>query len=253
MRMKNRFYEFKNIAENDYSLYVYGEIVGDKEQEFWGSESDVDVADFKKALDDIPNGSNLTMYVNSPGGSVFATSTIISMLNRAKDRGIIINAYIDGVACSCASWLVMVADKINIYKNSMLMIHKPLTFAYGNANDFLKQIEVLDKVEDGVIIPIYESKAKVDKEKIKQMMADETWLTAEEIAQNFNVEFIDEAKEFTNIKSDLFNTYRNTPKEFTQEKPDENMADTSQQEKVKEVIDYSYYENILKELGGINR
>ena len=57
---KKRFYEFKNVAENEYSLYVYGEIVSEK----W-SYSDVDVTDFKQALADIPNGAKLNMYVNS--------------------------------------------------------------------------------------------------------------------------------------------------------------------------------------------
>ena len=72
----------------------------------------------------------------------------------------------------------------------------------------------------------------------------------------FNVTLIDEAREVTNIKSDLFNTYKNTPKEFIQDKkPVENMADTSsQQEKIKEEettkVDYSAFETTLNELKG---
>ena len=256
--MKNKFYEFKNVAENEYSLYVYGEIVSEKEPDiFTGekSDSEVDIKDFKDALAGIPNGAKLNMYVNSVGGSVFATSSIVSMLQRAKDRGIEIDAYIDGLACSCASWLVMIANKINVYKNSVMMIHKPMTVSFGNANDLAKDIEVLNKIENGVIIPMYEARMKCDKKKLKNMIDAETWLTADEIAENFNVTFIDEAREVKNIQSDLFNTYKNTPKEFKQEeKPVENMADTSsQQEKIKEEeqknIDYSYYKNILKELG----
>ena len=146
---KNKFYEFKNVAHNEFSLYVYGEIVSEKGPDFWTgekSENEVDITDFKQALADIPNGAVLNMYVNSVGGSVFATSAIVSMLQRAKERGVTLNAYIDGLACSCASWLIMVADNINIYKNSVMMIHKPLMMTYGNANDLRKDIEVLDKI-----------------------------------------------------------------------------------------------------------
>lgn len=246
---RNKFYEFKNVAENEFSLYVYGEIVSEKYPDYFTgekSESEVDITDFKKALADIPNGASLNMYVNSVGGSVFATSAIISMLQRAKERGVALNAYVDGIACSCASWLIMVADNIYIYKNSVMMIHKPMLMSYGNANDLQKDIEVLNKIEDGVIIPIYEAKAKSKTEVIKDMMTAETWLTANEIQEHFNVTLIDEAKEVENVKSDLFNTYRNTPKEFKQEeKPVENIV-----EKPREQVDYSAFEQIINELKG---
>jgi ATP-dependent protease ClpP protease subunit len=239
--MNNKFYEFKNVAENEYSLYVYGEIVSEK----WYN-SDVDIQDFKDALAGIPFGSKLNMYVNSPGGSVFATSGMVSLLKRAKENGVKIDAYIDGLACSCASWLIMVADNINIYKNSVMMIHKPITCTYGNANDLMKDIEVLNKIEDGVMLPIYEAKAKSEMAVIKEMINAETWLTATEIQEHFNVNLIDTAKEVENIKSDLFNTYKNTPKEFKQvEKPVENK--TEEQPKT---VDYSAYENTINELKG---
>lgn len=248
---KHKFYEFKNVAENEYSLYVYGEIVSEKVPDFWTgekSENEVDISDFKQALADIPSGAKLNMYVNSVGGSVFATSAIVSMLQRAKARGIMIDAYIDGLSASCASWLVMVADNINIYKNSVMMIHKPMIASYGNANDLEKDIEVLNKIEDGVIIPIYEAKAKCDRKKLKDMMTAETWLTAGEITEHFNVNLIDEEKKVENIKSDLFNTYKNTPKDFKQ-------VETSAENKTEEqpeAVDYSEYENIIKSMKGGN-
>lgn len=240
---KKKFYEFKNVAENEYSLYVYGEIVGEK----W-LDTDVDVTDFKEALAGIPIGATLKMYVNSPGGSVFATSAMVSMLQRAKANGIKIDAYIDGLSASCASWLVMVADNIYAYKNSVMMIHKPMVMSYGNANDLQKDIEVLNKIEDGVIIPIYEAKSTDSVEVIKEMMSAETWLTAKEIQEHFNVTLIDEEKKVENITSDLFNTYRNTPKDFKQaEKPAENKA-----EEQPKAVDYSEFEKIIESMKGGN-
>lgn len=233
---KHKYYEFKNVAENEYSLYVYGEIVSEK----W-YDSDVDISDFKQALAGIPSGAKLNMYVNSVGGNVFATSGMVSMLQRAKQNGIAIDAYIDGLSASCASWLVMVADNIYIYKNSVMMIHKPMVMSYGNANDLQKDIEVLNKIEDGVIIPIYEAKAKDSVEVIKDMMTAETWLTASEIQEHFNVTLIDEEKKVENITSDLFNTYKNTPKEFKQAK--------KVVEPKNEEIDYTYYEQIINQRG----
>lgn len=240
---KKRFYEFKNVAENEYALYVYGEIVSEK----W-FDSEVDVTDFKEALAEIPIGATLKMYVNSPGGNVFATSAMVSMLQRAKTNGVKIDAYIDGLSASCASWLVMVADNIYVYKNSVMMIHKPMVMSYGNANDLQKDIEVLNKIEDGVIIPIYESKAKSDTATIKEMMSAETWLTAKEMQEHFNVTLIDEEKKVENIASDLFNTYKNTPKNFKQaDKPAENKA-----EEQPKAVDYSEFEKIIESMKGGN-
>ena len=87
MNKKSKFYEFKNVAENEYALYVYGEIVDEK----W-FDSDVDVSGFKEALAGVPSGARLNMYVNSVGGSVFATSAMVSMLQRAKENGVHIEA-----------------------------------------------------------------------------------------------------------------------------------------------------------------
>ena len=247
--MKNRFYEFKNIAENEYSLYVYGEIVSEKIPDYYTgekSENEVDITDFKQALADIPNGAKLNMYVNSVGGSVFATSAIVSMLQRAKARGVAIDAYIDGLSASCASWLVMVADNINIYKNSVMMIHKPMSFAIGNANDMQKEIDTLDTIENNMMVPMYLSKAKVSEEEIKNLINDETWFSANEKDKNFignyfNVNLLDEAKEVTAcVSKGLFRNYKNVPTELVQvPKQQEDVVETQN-------IDYSYFENKLK-------
>ena len=238
---KHKYYEFKNVAENEYSLYVYGEIVNDK----W-NDSDIDISDFKEAISGVPSGAKLNMYVNSVGGNVFATSGMVSMLQRAKQKGITIDAYIDGLSASCASWLVMVADNINIYKNSVMMIHKPMVMSWGNANDLQKDIEVLNKIEDGVIIPLYAERSKDSVEVIKDMMTAETWLTADEIQEHFNVNLIDEEKKVENITSDLFDAYKNTPKEFKQaEKPVKN--------KEEQPIDYSAFEKTIQSMKGGQR
>ena len=79
-------------------------------------------------------------------------------------------------------------------------------------------------------------------------MQKETWLTANEISEYFNVNYIDEAKVVENVKSDLFNTYKNTPKSFS--KVEENqLRETVNKEK----IDYTYYKNILKQLEEIHK
>ena len=81
----DKFYRFKNETESETELYIYGSITDNKENDWFPSEDDVDLNDFKAKLDDLQIGATLNLYVNSPGGSVFAASTMASMLQRAKE------------------------------------------------------------------------------------------------------------------------------------------------------------------------
>ena len=213
--MNKKFYEFKNITSSEADLFVYGEIVQEKSVDWWtGEESQTDVGlmDFKEQLDSIGNVQKLNIYINSPGGDVFTASTMISMLQRVKDKGTTINAYVDGLSASAASFLMMVADNVNLYKNSTVMVHKPMSFAIGNANDMQKTIDALNKIEESVMMPMYMNKSKVDEKEIKSLIDAETWLSAKEMDKYFNVTLLDEEKTaVASISSNLFKNYKNVP------------------------------------------
>lgn len=218
-----KFYDFKNITENSADLYIYGAIVTDKDGWF-SSESDVSLVEFKQALDDMGDIKTLNMYINSPGGEVFVASTMISMLKRMKDKGTTINAYVDGLSASAASFLMMIADNINLYNNSVVMIHKPMACACGNSSDFQQMIDTLDKLEDTIMIPMYLEKAVdgVDEQQIKDLLTAETWLSANDMAKYFNVTLLDENKNVkAMVSKDLFKNYKNAPKDLVDEEETE--------------------------------
>lgn len=215
MNKKKKFYEFKNITSSEADLFVYGEIVQEKSVDWWtGEESQTDVGlmDFKEQLDSIGNVQKLNLYINSPGGDVFTASTMISMLQRVKDKGTTINAYVDGLSASAASFLMMVADNVNLYKNSTVMVHKPMSIAIGNANDMQKTIDALNKIEESVMMPMYMNKSKVSEEEIKSLIDAESWLSAKEMDKYFNVTLLDgEITAVASISSNLFKNYKNVP------------------------------------------
>lgn len=221
---KNKFYEFKNEADSSYGLYIYGALTDDKETDWCASSQDIDLTDFKDALSKLKSNTTLNMYVNSPGGSVFASSTMASMLQRMKEtKNVKIVTYIDGLCASATSFLIMVSDEIKLYTNSMLMVHKPMSMAFGNANDMQKEIDTLNSIEENVMMPLYMKKAKVDEETIRNLIEVESWLSAKEVDNFFNVDLIDSAKECTAcIDSKLFKKYKNVPEELKkEEKPTE--------------------------------
>ena len=210
------FFEFKNVTSTEADLFIYGEIVQEKSVDWCTgeevSDTEVGLMDFKKELDSLGNIQKLNLYINSPGGDVFTASTMISMLERQKDKGTEINAYVDGLSASAASFLMFVADNIYLYKNSIVMVHKPMSYAVGNANDMQKTIDALNKIEDSVMIPMYLSKAKCDEAKIKELIDAETWLSSTEMQEYFNVTVLNEEKvAVASISSKLFAKYKNIP------------------------------------------
>lgn len=220
MSKVSKFYNFVT-EKNKQKLYVYGEIIGGSEK--W-DESEVVFDDFKDTVEAMPNDSVLDIYVNSPGGSVFATQGIVALLRRAKDRGVTINAYLDGIAASSASWLPMIANTIYAYPQSIMMIHSPYTFVAGNAKEMEKEIAVLNKIQNDVIIPLYMEKAKegITAERIQELMEAETWFNASEMAEIFNIELLEEKKEMKMCATkEILNKYRNTPVELLNQADDE--------------------------------
>ena len=117
---------------------------------------------------------DLTVWLNSPGGDVFAASQIYTMLRSHKGK---VTVKIDGIAASAASVVAMAGDETLIAPTGMLMIHNPSTVAFGNKGVMQKAIELLDEVKES-IINAYEEKSGLSRSKIARMMDEETWLNA---------------------------------------------------------------------------
>ena len=160
-----------NIGE----VYIYGEITNFK----WFDE-DVTPTDIKEELDKLKNVDSINVYVNSPGGGVSAGVAIYSELKRLS---VPVTSYVDGIAASIASLIVLAADKVVMPFNSMLMIHDPWTCACGNSKEFRELADTLDKISESMLVSTYQEKTGLDKEKIIEMMSAETWLSAEEAVE----------------------------------------------------------------------
>ena len=116
----------------------------------------------------------MTVWLNSPGGDVFAASQIYSMLKNHKGK---VTVKIDGIAASAASVVAMAGDETLIAPTALMMIHDPSTCAMGNKADMEKAIELLEEVKES-IINAYETKSHLSRNKIAKLMSDETWLNA---------------------------------------------------------------------------
>lgn len=159
---------------------------------------------------------NLHVYLNSGGGDVFESIEIRNLLKGHKgDLAIIIT----GRAGSGAS-IIATAGKVRMYRNTMQMVHKAAAVVRGNADDLRKIATTLEKIDESVQAS-YSKKFVGTEEELKQLIAEETWLTAEEcLALGFCDEIIDGEKEDepqnsapkVNVKESLLAKYQKEPK-----------------------------------------
>jgi len=116
----------------------------------------------------------VTIWLSSPGGDCIAASQIYSYL---MDYPYDVTVKIDGIAASAASVIAMAGTKVLMAPTSLMMVHDPLTLAYGNKGDMQKAIEMLDEVKES-IINSYEIKTGMSRAKISHLMEQETWMNA---------------------------------------------------------------------------
>ena len=117
---------------------------------------------------------NITVWINSPGGDCVAAAQIYNMLMDYKGD---VTVKIDGIAASAASVIAMAGTNVLVSPVSMLMIHNPMTAAFGNSDEMQKAIEMLSSVKDS-IINAYEIKTGLSRAKLSRLMDAETWMDA---------------------------------------------------------------------------
>lgn len=129
-----------------------------------------------KIFKDELNGGNgdITVWINSPGGDCVAAAQIYNMLRDYKGN---VTVKVDGIAASAASVIAMAGDKVLMSPVSMLMIHNPMTVAYGSSDEMQKAIEMLSSVKDS-IVNAYEIKTGLSRAKLSHLMDSETWMDA---------------------------------------------------------------------------
>jgi len=222
MVVKNKkFWIWKNQVENENKVRVLS-INGTIAEDSW-FDDDVTPKLFKEEL--FSEDGDLVIWLNSPGGDCIAASQIYSML---MDYPFNITIKIDGIAASAASVIAMAGTKVLLAPTALMMIHNPMTVAFGNHEDMQKAIDMLNQVKES-IINAYELKTNQPRAKLSKLMDSETWMNANKaIELGFADGLLEDSKK-TNIEdsysysgkaveSKLINKITNKYKKASQEK-----------------------------------
>lgn len=138
--------------------------------------------DFMIELNNIKQGKNIEVHINSPGGSVFDGFAIYDALNRKRETNYI-ESFVDGLAASMAGVIMLAADKIFVSEHSSFMMHNVSSIVIGSTEDMRKQADLMEKLENN-IIDIFSERMKLTTEEIKVLLNNETWYHGAEIIDN---------------------------------------------------------------------
>ena len=190
--MKPNWYDIKARENSTAEILIYEEIG------MWGISAKQFAADLK-ALGSL---KSISLRLNSPGGSVFDGASIYNLLRQIDAE---VTVYVDGLAASIASVIAMAGDKVVMADNALMMIHDPWSMVIGSADEMRQEADVLDKVKES-LVTTYQNRTGMNRDEIAALMADETWLDAEEAVEfGFADETYEARKEAAKVVSLHFN------------------------------------------------
>jgi len=167
-RNPTRFWDYEEASDGQPAVLRLDGVIA--AESWWGDE--VTPAMFRQELEAHPG--DIEVYINSPGGDVFAGSQIYTMLMEHKGN---VTVKIEGIACSAASVIAMAGTQVLIAPTAYMMIHCASSWPYGNKHELRHEADVLDEIDKG-IREAYHLKTGIRDSKLAEMMDDETWLSS---------------------------------------------------------------------------
>jgi len=165
--MNKKFWKWVRNEAGERTLYLEGAIA---EETWLGDEVTP-----KKFKAELFNGEgDINIWVNSPGGDVFAAAQIYNMLMDYKGK---VTVKIDGIAASAATVIAMAGTEVHMSPVANMMIHNPMTVAAGSEVEMDKAKAMLREVKES-IINAYELKTGLSRSRLAQLMDAESWFNA---------------------------------------------------------------------------
>lgn len=159
-------WRIRQAAPSRAEVYLYGAIDG------W----DLDGNDLAREIRQLDVDA-IDLRVNSPGGYVFDGVAVYAALVEHRAS---VDAYVDGLAASAASFIFQAADgPRNIIRPGRMMIHDARGIAIGDPAAMRGMAQILDDISAG-IAEVYADRAGETAAVWRQRMRDTTWYSAQQ-------------------------------------------------------------------------
>jgi ATP-dependent Clp protease protease subunit len=180
-----------NKGDKTGEINIYGAIGNSK----W-NEEDTTPTDFKRQLDALGDVEFLNVFINSPGGGIYAGITIYDIL---KNHPAAVKTIGQGIVASIATVIFQAGDERVMIKNGTMYLHNPMGCMCGYATEMRKYADLLDKAK----VPILKSfdNIKISETRLAQLMDEETTLNASEVVKMGLADYIEDRKVKASVKN----------------------------------------------------
>lgn len=120
--------------------------------------------------------AEITMYINSPGGSVTAALAIYDVMRYIS---VPVHTICIGQACSAASLILCAGDKRMIMENARILLHQPSGGISGQAEDMKRGVHEILKLSE-IIEKIYLRHTKIPKDDLMNILDRDTIIRGDE-------------------------------------------------------------------------
>lgn len=117
----------------------------------------------------------IKLYINSPGGSIFAGFSVVDTIATLKTE---VHTYIDGSAASAATLISLVGTKRFAHENSFMLLHQLSSSMWGKYEDFKDEMQNLDLLMER-IEKIYLKYTKIPKRDLQEILKHDLWFEAD--------------------------------------------------------------------------
>ena len=172
------FWNIASIDDDEGEITLYGDVMSEQPINWWTGEplpgNYITPEGFLEALEPIKNKKRITVKLSSVGGDLYTGITIHNALKSLPGN---VNVVVDGIAASAASVIMCAGDTVSVYPGSMIMIHGVSVQPYEalNLQDVKRLANAMDASEQAAA-EIYSAKTGIEVDKLRNMMAKETWL-----------------------------------------------------------------------------
>lgn len=178
---KSQPFKIKSKSATKAEIILYGAIGAS-----WYEDS-ISAKQFSDELNKLdPTVKEIVLRINSPGGDVFDG---IAIYNRLKQHPAKVTAYVDGIAASIASVIMLAADEVIMGEGSLILVHLPWTMTAGNRVDLENTVIRLMDIEEQMI-SIYSKKCKKSRADIRALLEAETWMDSSQAKEEGFVDSI---------------------------------------------------------------
>lgn len=131
---------------------------------------------FADKLKELEGASEITILVNSPGGSIYEANSIYAQMIRHPARFV---AEVEGLAASAASYLILAANQVRLHEFGQIMVHLGSVGMVGNREELRQMADHLERLDSG-IAGMYAARSGGSAHDWLSLMKSETYLTSTE-------------------------------------------------------------------------